>query len=66
MTESLSNAVQNEWLTAMDRFFSSVDRERVKRGLTVAQAQEEILLGYGEEIADDYAYWSDEDEEEVF
>jgi hypothetical protein len=56
---ALSNAVLPAWVSAMDRFFEQVDRQREDADLSDQEAQEALNRGYGYEIGDQWGDWAD-------
>lgn len=56
---SLSNAVKLAYDTAMDNFFSAVDRETKQRGMSILESTAAVYNGYGEDTADAWVAWSE-------
>lgn len=59
--DSFANHVIGDWNDAMERFFSAVDRKRAARDLTDAEARDALRRGYGEDIAEAWDEWSDDE-----
>lgn len=58
---SLSDAVISDWDQAMDRFFTAVSREALKRNLTSPEVADALAHGYGHDVADEWREWNDND-----
>lgn len=60
-TTSFANHVLPDWEAAMDDFYTAVERKMRARDLTTSEVMAALTRGYGDEIADGWVDWMDEE-----
>lgn len=57
---TFADDVLGDWDDAMDRFFTAVQRKADAAGLKSEVVRDELVRGYGHEVADAWDEWSTE------
>ncbi len=57
---AFSNLINSDFEAAMNTFFERVERKAEAKGLSDEDVNRALLVGYGEEVADEWDEWIEE------